>query len=53
MARSIDSLLSDKTKLEQFKRNAYEHAKIFDKSQVIPQYIAIYEKVISGKYTWD
>jgi len=49
MAKNTIALLKDETKLNQFKENAYERAKLFDISVVLPQYEKLYEEVINQK----
>ncbi|MEO6831850.1 MAG: N-acetyl-alpha-D-glucosaminyl L-malate synthase BshA [Chitinophagaceae bacterium] len=47
MAAHAIALLSDETKLEAAKEAAFEQAKRFEKSKIIPVYEALYEKVIA------
>jgi N-acetyl-alpha-D-glucosaminyl L-malate synthase BshA len=49
MAKNTIALLKDETKLNQFKEDAYERAKLFDISVVLPQYEKLYEEVINQK----
>ncbi len=46
MAANSLQLLNDKAKLKQFKSNALHQAKRFDIKQVLPQYVALYEKAL-------
>lgn len=48
MAVSVETLLSLPKKLEQYKRQAFERAKLYDKSKIIPQYISLYENVLQN-----
>jgi N-acetyl-alpha-D-glucosaminyl L-malate synthase BshA len=49
MAKHTIALLKDKIKLNQFKENAYERAKLFDISVILPQYEQLYQEVINQK----
>ena len=46
MAKNALKILSDDAVLEQFKQNAYQQAKQFDIEKILPQYEAIYKKLI-------
>ncbi len=47
MAKNSIFILEDEQRLKQFKKNALTHAKTFDIENVLPQYEAYYNKVIS------
>ena len=40
-------ILEDESRLKEFKKNALAHAKTFDIANILPQYEAYYNKVIS------
>ena len=46
MAKNAVYILEDETRLKQFKKNAYAHARTFDIENILPQYEAYYQKVI-------
>lgn len=46
MANSALVLLENEEMLNAFRKNAYEHAKTFDISVILPQYEAYYEKIV-------
>lgn len=46
MAKNAIYLLSDETRLQQFKQNAYEQAKKFDLDNILPEYEALYQRVM-------
>ncbi len=46
MSRYAIKLLSDENMLAQFKKNAIEHAKLFDIDTVIPEYEALYNRFL-------
>jgi N-acetyl-alpha-D-glucosaminyl L-malate synthase BshA len=46
MAKNATQLLSNQEVLDQFKRQAVEHARQFDIQTILPQYEAYYEKII-------
>jgi N-acetyl-alpha-D-glucosaminyl L-malate synthase BshA len=46
MAKNAIYILEDESRLKQFKKNAYAHAKTFDINNILPQYEAYYQKVI-------
>jgi len=46
MANSALILLENEEMLNAFRKNAYEHAKTFDISVILPQYEAYYEKIV-------
>ncbi len=48
MAKNAIHILSDETRLQQFKANAFEQSKKFDTSKILPLYEALYEKVLKG-----
>ena len=47
MAKNAIYILEDETRLKEFKKNALAHAKTFDIANILPQYEAYYNKVIS------
>ncbi|HLP52543.1 MAG TPA: N-acetyl-alpha-D-glucosaminyl L-malate synthase BshA [Chitinophagales bacterium] len=47
MAKNAIYILQDENRLKEFKANALAHAKTFDIANVLPQYEAYYNKVIS------
>lgn len=47
MAKNSIHILEDELRLKQFKKNALAHAKTFDIQNILPQYEAYYNKVIS------
>jgi glycosyltransferase involved in cell wall biosynthesis len=47
MANSALMLLENEEMLKTFRQNAYEQAKRFDISVILPQYEAYYEKIVS------
>lgn len=47
MAKNAVYILEDETRLKEFKKNALAHAKTFDIANILPQYEAYYNKVIS------
>ena len=49
MARNAISILKDDATLNVFKNNAYEQAKKFDITKILPMYEALYAKVIAPK----
>lgn len=46
MAKNAIHLLSDETRLQLFKHNAYEQAKKFDLEKILPEYEALYQRVM-------
>lgn len=46
MSERAIELLSNKRKLEYFKRNAYEDSKRFSKEKIVPKYISIYKNAL-------
>ncbi len=46
MAKNALSILQDDTTLNRFKVNAFEQAKQFDLGKILPQYIALYERIL-------
>ncbi len=48
MAKNAIYILEDETRLKEFKKNAYTHAKIFDIKNILPLYEAYYNKVRSN-----
>lgn len=46
MAKNAIYLLSDETRLQQFKQNAYEQAKKFDLDNILPEYETLYQRVM-------
>ena len=48
MAKYSLELLTDETKLEQFKENALNQAQKFHINQIIPLYEALYEQVLAN-----
>ncbi len=46
MAKYAIHLLSDETRLQLFKHNAYEQAKKFDLEKILPEYEALYQRVM-------
>ncbi|MFM2018673.1 MAG: hypothetical protein RL007_2329 [Bacteroidota bacterium] len=46
MAKNAIYLLSDETRLQQFKQNAYEQAKKFDLEKILPEYEELYQRVM-------
>ncbi|MFT6849322.1 MAG: N-acetyl-alpha-D-glucosaminyl L-malate synthase BshA [Sphingobacteriales bacterium] len=46
MAQNAIKLLSDDAMLEQFKENAFQHAKTFDIKNIMPLYVEYYNEVI-------
>jgi L-malate glycosyltransferase len=49
MADYVMQLISNERTLEEFKQRAYEHAGTFNIDKIIPQYEALYEKVLAAK----
>jgi L-malate glycosyltransferase len=49
MADYVMQLISNEKTLEEFKQRAYEHAGTFNIDKIIPQYEALYEKVLAAK----
>jgi N-acetyl-alpha-D-glucosaminyl L-malate synthase BshA len=47
MSKKALKILSNKATLNQFKLNARNHAEKFDLHQIVPQYVAIYERVLN------
>lgn len=47
MAKNAIHILEDDNRLLQFKKNALEHAKIFDIQRILPIYQSLYEKVLA------
>ena len=50
MAKNTLLILNNGEKMRQFKKNAFERAKIFSKTNVIPKYEKLYEKVLASKH---
>ena len=48
MANHAIEILSEDTRLETFKKNAIEHARTFEKSQIIPLYEQLYDEVLNS-----
>lgn len=48
MAKNIIALLSDEKKLAVFKENAFEQAKNFDITKILPMYEKLYESLVGG-----
>lgn len=46
MAANALKLLKDDNLMQQFRKNAFEHAKKFDIETILPQYIRIYEQLL-------
>ncbi len=46
MAKWAEFILKDDTKLREFKKNAYTHARTFSIENILPQYEAYYEKTL-------
>ncbi len=46
MAKNALSILKDDSTLNRFKANAFEQAKRFDLGKILPQYIALYERIL-------
>jgi len=46
MVKNSLFILEDESRLQQFKEDALQHARRFEKSAIIPQYEALYDKVI-------
>lgn len=51
LAKNTIELIEDREKLEQFKKNAYEKAKTFDISQIMPIYLELYDRVLASQWT--
>ncbi|MFT4544589.1 MAG: N-acetyl-alpha-D-glucosaminyl L-malate synthase BshA [Bacteroidia bacterium] len=51
MAKNTLLLLKNDEKMRQFKKNAFERAKIFSKTNVIPKYEKLYETVLESQRT--
>jgi len=49
MAKNAISLLENDAQLEQFRKNAYEQAKKFELSKILPMYEKLYELVVKKK----
>ena len=49
MAKNAIYILEDPNRLSQFKQNALKHARLFDLQNILPQYEALYRKVIAAK----
>ena len=47
MAKNAIHILEDDNRLLQFKKNALEHARIFDIQRILPIYQSLYEKVLA------
>ena len=47
MAKNSIYILEDSDRLMQFKKNALEHAKVFDIQKILPIYERLYEKVLA------
>lgn len=48
MAKNAIYILSDEMRLQQFKANAYAQAQKFDMQSILPQYEALYERVLNS-----
>jgi L-malate glycosyltransferase len=48
MANKAIHILSDESRLQTFKANAYEQARKFDIDKILPMYEELYEKVVHG-----
>jgi N-acetyl-alpha-D-glucosaminyl L-malate synthase BshA len=48
MAKNAIHILSDEMRLQQFKANAYAQAQKFDMQSILPQYEALYERVLTS-----
>jgi glycosyltransferase involved in cell wall biosynthesis len=48
MAEYAISILKDDATLEQFKKQAYAHACLFDIKEIVPKYEALYESVLEA-----
>ncbi|MCA6364829.1 MAG: N-acetyl-alpha-D-glucosaminyl L-malate synthase BshA [Bacteroidetes bacterium] len=48
MAKNAIYILSDESRLQQFKANAFAQAQKFDLQIILPQYEALYERVLKG-----
>ncbi len=49
MANRATFILSDETRLKEFKKNAYNHARTFSIENILPQYEAYYKHVLKSK----
>lgn len=49
MAKNVIYILEDENRLEQFKTNAYEQAKKFEITKILPMYEALYREIIEQK----
>jgi N-acetyl-alpha-D-glucosaminyl L-malate synthase BshA len=48
MSKQAIDILKDDERLQQFKANAFEQAKAFDISSIVPMYVKLYEEVLSS-----
>jgi N-acetyl-alpha-D-glucosaminyl L-malate synthase BshA len=48
MAKNALTILKDNSTLNRFKTNAFEQAKRFDLGKILPQYIALYERILKS-----
>ena len=48
MSKQAIDILKDDDRLQQFKSNAFEQAKAFDISSIVPMYVKLYEEVLSS-----
>jgi N-acetyl-alpha-D-glucosaminyl L-malate synthase BshA len=48
MSKQAIDILKDDDRLQQFKANAFEQAKAFDISSIVPMYVKLYEEVLSS-----
>jgi L-malate glycosyltransferase len=48
MSKQAIDILKDDEHLQQFKANAFEQAKAFDISSIVPMYVKLYEEVLSS-----
>jgi N-acetyl-alpha-D-glucosaminyl L-malate synthase BshA len=48
MSKQAIDILKDDDRLQQFKANAFEQAKAFDISSIVPLYVKLYEEVLSS-----
>lgn len=49
MANRAIFILSDETRMKEFKKNAYNHARTFSIENILPQYETYYERVLKSK----